>query len=75
MGFLMPKIKTPAMPAPPPPPPPVATTASRAATAVRGAGMEATAAAKRKGKRATMLTGPLGLTEEPELKRKTLLGQ
>lgn len=71
--------------APPPPPPPlppltlspdpaVSAQAKRATVAVKSSAGEATAAAKRKGRRATLLTGPLGLTEEAELKRKTLLG-
>ena len=66
-------FEPPSMPKPPaiPPPPPlseVRTTASKA-----GAG-ELAAAKKRKGRSSTILTGPLGLTAEPELGRKTLLG-
>lgn len=58
----------------PPPPPPAASQASRATAAVKGAAGEVTAAGKRKGRRATLLTGPLGLTSEAEIERKTLLG-
>ena len=74
MGFLMPKAPKIKIPAPPPPPPPAPTQAQRVTTAVKGGAGEIAAAAKRKGRRATVATGPLGLTEEPELGRKTLLG-
>ena len=61
-------------PSPPPPvaPPPVVkdnVTASRKAQQ-----QEVSRATQRVGRRSTILTGPTGLTEEANIKKKTLLG-
>lgn len=45
------------------------------ATAAKGAARETEAAKRRRGRTSTIVTGPSGLTEEPLLGRKTLLGQ
>lgn len=68
-GFSAPK--PPPLPAPPPP---VPTQAQRATAGARARAGEVASANKRVGARGQIRTGPLGLTEEAELGRKTLLG-
>ena len=72
--FKPPKVRAPAPPPLPPAPPPVPTQAARAETAVKGAAGVTEAAKKRKGRTATLLTGPLGIEEEATTAKKTLLG-
>ncbi len=62
--------------APPPLPalPKPVVQAQRTATASKRGSGEVTAASKRTGRAATLLTGPLGIEEEAGIKKKTLLG-
>ena len=72
MGSIF-RPKMPALPPPPPPPEPPSTELSpeekerikKEQDAIRR---------KRKGRKSTILTGPLGDTEEAETEKKTLLG-
>lgn len=66
MGFIFPS--KPAAPPPPPPPPPVPTI-----DAARERRDAADAAARKRGRAASVLTGPEGVAEEPTAK-KTLIG-
>jgi hypothetical protein len=60
---------------PPAPPPPEQVTESNNAADVKKAQDKAAAQAKlAKGTSSTVLTGPMGDTSAPELKKKTLLG-
>jgi hypothetical protein len=60
---------------PPAPPPPEQVTESSNAADVKKAQDKAAAQAKlAKGTSSTVLTGPMGDTSAPELKKKTLLG-
>ena len=72
MGFLMPKAPAPPPPPPPPAPPPAYDDEERKA---KVAAEQAEIKRKRKGRSATILTGPQGLTEEETLQKKTLLGE
>jgi hypothetical protein len=88
MGFLMPKVSAPA-PLPPvqplPEPPAVTpvvkkeemTEAEKKEVAAREEKISKEQAAierKRKGRKSTILTGPLGLEDEATIEKKTLLG-
>ncbi len=72
MGSLF-KPKMPPLPPPPPAPPPVPTEISQEEKD-RIAAEQKEIARKRKGRRSTILTGPLGVEEEAETEKKTLLG-
>lgn len=72
MGFLMPKAPAPPPPPPPPAPPPAYDDEERKA---KVAAEQAEIRRKRKGRGATILTGPQGLTEDETLQKKTLLGE
>ena len=73
MSFLSPKM--PSMPLPPVQPLPVApSTEVSSEEKERIASEQAAIERKRKGRRSTILTGPLGETEEAEIEKKTLLG-
>ena len=67
-------IFSPKMPAPPAPPPipetPTVSDEEKAAIAAEQAAIER----KRKGRKSTIATGPLGLQEEATIGKKTLLG-
>ena len=67
----------PKAPAPPPPPPPQAPPPAYDDTERKEkvAAEQAEIRRKRKGRSATILTGPQGLTEEETLQKKTLLGE
>ena len=71
MSFLMPKMPPmpPVQPAPPPPPSEVSQEEKDAIAAE-----QRKLARKRKGRKSTILTGPLGVEEEAETENKTLLG-
>jgi len=66
---------SPKMPPPPPvqplPEPPEVSEEEKARIAQEQAAMER----KRKGRRSTILTGPLGVEEEATVEKKTLLGE
>ena len=69
MGFLMPK--TPALPPVQPlPEPPTVSEEEKEKIAKEQADIER----RRKGRKSTILTGPLGLQEEATTEKKTLLG-
>ena len=74
MSFLSPKM--PAMPALPPvqplPEPPSAEVSAE--DKARIAAEQAAVERKRKGRKSTILTSPLGVEEEAETQKKTLLG-
>jgi len=73
MSFLTPKISMP--PLPPvqtAPPPPSSELSQEEKDAIAAEQREI--AKKRKGRRSTILTGPLGVEEEVETENKTLLG-
>ena len=73
MGSIFGKPKMPPLPpvqpAPPPPPSEVSEEEKEAIAAE-----QREMARKRKGRRSTILTGPLGVEEEAETENKTLLG-
>ena len=71
MSFLTPKMP-PLPPVQPLPTPP--STEVSAEEKERIAAEQAAIERKRKGRRSTILTGPLGIEEEPETEKKTLLG-
>ena len=79
MGFLLPKVSAPA-PAPLPPvqplPEPPAPVAKELPEETKEEINKEQAAMerKRKGRKSTILTGPLGLQEEATVEKKTLLG-
>jgi hypothetical protein len=71
MGSLF-SPKMPALPpAPPPPEPPKVSEEEKARIASEQAAMER----RRKGRKSTILTGPLGVEEEATIEKKTLLGE
>jgi hypothetical protein len=71
MGSLF-SPKMPALPpAPPPPEPPKVSEEDKARIASEQAAMER----RRKGRKSTILTGPLGVEEEATIEKKTLLGE
>ena len=71
MGKFVPSSR-PSAPPPPPPPPPVPTQDD---AAIKAEGKKKAADAKmRKGFASTIKTGGLGVTEAPQVDRKTLLG-
>ena len=72
MGSLF-KPKMPPLPPPPPAHPPVPTEISQEEKD-RIAAEQKEIARKRKGRRSTILTGPLGVEEEAETEKKPLLG-
>lgn len=65
--------KTPSAPQLPPPPPPAPNVKANKAQAGQAANNEQQKAALATGQQKTILTGPLGVTEQPNLKKKTLL--
>ena len=71
MSFLTPKMPPlpPVQPAPPPPPSEVSQEEKDAIAAEQAA-----IARKRRGRKSTILTGPLGVEDEAETENKTLLG-
>ena len=71
MSFLTPK-----MPPLPPPPPPVEPPKAEVSQEEKDriAAEQAAIERKRKGRKSTILTGPLGVEEEAETEKKTLLG-
>jgi len=71
MSFLTPKM--PALPPVQPLPTPPSTEVS-AEEKERIAAEQAAIERKRKGRKSTILTGPLGIEEEAETEKKTLLG-
>ena len=72
MGSLF-KPKMPPLPPPPPAPPPVPTEITQEEKD-RIAAEQKEIARKRKGRKSTILTGPLGVEQEAETEKKTLLG-
>lgn len=68
MSFLFGSSRRPRLPTPPPP----IKTAEKASAAVAQRGLLDD---KKRGRSGTILTSPLGILEEPELRKKTLLGQ
>ena len=65
--------KMPALPPPPPPPePPVSELSAEEKERIKKE--QDAIRRKRKGRRETILTGPLGVEEEAETEQKTLLG-
>ena len=73
MGFLMPKMSMPALPPVQPLPEPPSSELSAAEKAPIAAD-QAARERKRKGRKSTILTSPLGVKEEAEIEEKTLLG-
>ena len=73
MGFLMPKMSMPALPPVQPLPEPPSSELS-AAEKEKIAADQAARERKRKGRKSTILTSPLGVKEEAEIEEKTLLG-
>ena len=69
MGFLKPKMP-PLPPVQPAPPPPGVSQEEKDRIAAEQAEMER----KRRGRKSTILTGPLGVEDEAETESKTLLG-
>ena len=69
MGFLKPKMP-PLPPVQPAPPPPGVSQEEKDAIAAEQRAMDR----RRKGRKSTILTGPLGVEEEAETESKTLLG-
>ena len=73
MGGAVPKMLKPKAPTPPPTPAPTQAEVSQAtATSMDGYDSRKT---KRKGRSATILTGPMGVEEQLTLGTKSLLGQ
>ena len=72
MSFLTPKMPPlpPVQPAPPPPPSSEGSQEEKDRIAAEQAAIER----KRKGRKSTILTSPLGVEEEAETEKKTLLG-
>tara|TARA_R110002126_G_scaffold95969_1_gene224942 strand:+ start:35 stop:259 length:225 start_codon:yes stop_codon:yes gene_type:complete len=73
MSFLTPKISMPPLP-PVQPLPEAPSTEVSAEEKERIAAEQAAVERKRKGRKSTILTGPLGVEEEAETENKTLLG-
>lgn len=79
MTFLMPKASKP-RPAPPPPPvvtqppPPVPTRAEPEVAEARDTENLRMATLRRRGRRSTILTSPLGATDVPNVERRAALG-
>ena len=73
MGFLSPKVSMPPLPPVQPAPPPPSSEVSQKEKD-RIAAEQAAIERKRKGRKSTILTGPLGVEEEAETENKTLLG-
>jgi len=71
MSFLTPKMP-PLPPITPPPAMPEPTVSQEEKNRI--AAEQASIERKRKGRKSTILTGPLGDTEEAEIQKKTLLG-
>ncbi|BAR13970.1 hypothetical protein [uncultured Mediterranean phage uvMED] len=72
----MSKIFSPSMPPLPPPPEPIEPPKAEVSQEEKDriAAEQAAIERKRKGRRSTILTGPLGVEEEAETEKKTLLG-
>ena len=72
----MSKIFSPSMPPLPPPPEPIEPPKAEVSQEEKDriASEQAAIERKRKGKKSTILTGPLGIEEEAETEKKTLLG-
>ena len=72
----MSKIFSPSMPPLPPPPEPVEPPKAEVSQEEKDriAAEQAAIERKRRGRRSTILTGPLGVEEEAETEQKTLLG-
>ena len=73
MSFLAPKMPSMSLPPVQPLPTPPSTEVS-AEEKERIASEQAAVERKRKGRKSTILTGPLGIEEEAEIQKKTLLG-
>ena len=73
MSFLTPKISMPPLP-PVQPLPEAPSTEVSAEEKERIAAEQAKMERKRRGRKSTILTGPLGVEEEAETEQKTLLG-
>ena len=73
MSFLTPKISMPPLPPVQPLPEPPSAEVS-AEDKARIAAEQAAVERKRKGRKSTILTSPLGIEEEAETQNKTLLG-
>ena len=73
MGFLAPKMSMPSLPPVQPLPEPPSTEVS-AEDKARIAAEQATIERKRRGRKSTILTSPLGVEAEAETQKKTLLG-
>ena len=73
MSFLTPKISMPPLP-PVQPLPEAPSTEVSAEEKERIAAEQAAVERKRRGRKSTILTGPLGVEEEAETEKKTLLG-
>jgi hypothetical protein len=73
MSFLAPKMSMPPLPPVQPLPEPPSTEVS-AEDKARIAAEQAAVERKRKGRKSTILTSPLGVEEEAETQKKTLLG-
>jgi len=73
MSFLAPKMPSMSLPPVQPLPTPPSTEVS-AEEKERIASEQASIERKRKGRKSTILTGPLGIEEEAEIQKKTLLG-
>ena len=73
MSFLTPKISMPPLP-PVQPLPEAPSTEVSAEEKERIAAEQAAVERKRKGRKSTILTSPLGVEEEAETEKKTLLG-
>ena len=73
MSFLTPKISMPPLPPVQPAPPPPSSEVSQEEKN-RIASEQAAIERKRKGRKSTILTSPLGVEEEAETEKKTLLG-
>tara|TARA_R110000737_G_scaffold291516_1_gene298128 strand:+ start:41 stop:259 length:219 start_codon:yes stop_codon:yes gene_type:complete len=71
MSFLTPKIP-PLPPVQPAPPPPSSEVSQEEKDRI--AAEQAAIERKRKGRKSTILTGPLGVEDEAETEKKTLLG-
>jgi len=72
MGSLFKPKMPPLPPVAPAPEPPSTELSAEEKERIRSE--QATKERKRKGRRSTILTGPLGIEEEAEVERKTLLG-
>jgi len=73
MGSLFSPKMPPLPPVPPAPEPPSVEPSAEEKERIRSE--QAAVERKRKGRRSTILTGPLGVQEEAETERKTLLGE